>query len=79
MKNPFEKENHNGLIAAAIIGGFAAAALAYLFLTEEGEERFAEIKHKVKDLAKDIASGIVSDKTGISKKNVKSVADHVVK
>lgn len=79
MKNPFEKENHNGLIAAAIIGGLAAAAVAYLFLTDDGEERFVELKHKVKDLAKDFASGIISDKTGIAKKTVKSAADHLVK
>lgn len=79
MKNPFEKENNSGLIAAIIIGGVTAAALAYLFLTEDGEETRATLKHKVKDIAKDIASGVVSDKTGISKKTIKKAADVILK
>lgn len=75
MKNPFEKENNNALIAAIVIGGIAAAALAYLFLTESGEEVLDNLKHKIKETAKDITSGIISDKTGISKKTVKTAAD----
>jgi gas vesicle protein len=79
MKNPFQKENNTGLIAAVVIGGIAAAAIAYLLLTEDGEEMLAGWKHKAKDLAKDLAAGMVSDKTGISKKTVKKMADVVVK
>lgn len=79
MKNPFEKENHNGLITAAIIGGLAAAAAAYIFFTNDGQERFGALKHKIKDVAKDLASGVISDKTGIAKKTVMSAADHVFK
>ena len=79
MKNPFEKKSNTGLIAAAVIGSITAAALAYLFLTEEGEELLAELTHKAKDMAKDVASGIVSDKTGIAKKSVKAAADVAVK
>jgi hypothetical protein len=78
MKNPFQKENNSGLIATVVIGGIAAAALAYLFLTEEGEKVLESLKHKVKDIGKDMASGVVSDKTGISKKTVKKVADTAV-
>ena len=79
MENPFKKETHNSLIAAIVIGGVAAAALAYIFLTEDGEEMLEELKHKFKETAKDIASGMVSDKTGISKKTVKKAADVVMK
>jgi hypothetical protein len=79
MENPFKKETHNGLIAAMIIGGVAAAALAYLFLTEGGEEVLEGLKHKFKEAAKEAASGIVSDKTGISKKTIKKAADVVMK
>jgi gas vesicle protein len=79
MKNPFEKENHTGLIAALVVGGIAAAALAYLFLTENGEEKLTVVKQKIKDTAKNVASGIVSDKTGISKKTVKKAADIAIK
>jgi len=79
MKNPFEKKDHSTLIAAVVIGGIVTAALTYLLLTETGDEIFAKIKLKVKDTAKDLASGIISDKTGISKKTVKSAANAVIK
>jgi hypothetical protein len=36
MKNPFEKEKHNGLIAGLIIGSVAAATVSYLMLTGKG-------------------------------------------
>jgi gas vesicle protein len=79
MENPFKKDDNSGLIAAVIIGGVTAAAMAYLFLTEDGEEKLAGLKHKVKDIVKDLASGVISDKTGVSKKTVKKAADVVVK
>ena len=78
MKNPFEKESHTGLIAGLIIGGLVAAGLAYLFFTEDGEETLAGLKHKLKDIGKDIAAGVLSDKTGIDNKTVKKVEDVVV-
>ncbi|MDB4926617.1 hypothetical protein [Mucilaginibacter sp.] len=78
MKNPFEKESYKGLIAGIAIGGVVAAGLAYLFFTEDGEELLAGFKHKLKDMAKDIGAGIVSDKTGVSKPTVKQAADIVV-
>jgi hypothetical protein len=79
MKNPFQKENNNGLIAAIVIGSVSAAALTYLFLTEDGEETLKGLKHKFKEATKDMIAGIVSDKTGISKNTVKKVADIAVK
>lgn len=79
MENPFRKGDNSGLIAAVIIGGVIAAALAYLFLTQDGEEKLAGLKHKFKDIAKDLASGVISDKTGFSKRTVKKAADFLVK
>jgi len=79
MKNPFEKKSSTGLITAIVVGGVAAAALAYLFLTEDGEEVLDTLKHRLKETAKDLASAVVSDKTGIAKKTVKKAADFVVK
>ena len=75
MKNPFEKEKHTGLIGGLLIGGVVAAGLAYLFLTEDGEKVLESIKHKVKDMAKDLVAGVISDKTGISKPTVKKTED----
>jgi len=77
MKNPFEKEKHTGLIGGLLIGGVVAAGLAYLFLTEDGERVLESIKHKVKDMAKDLAAGVISDKTGLEKSTVKKAEDAV--
>jgi len=79
MKNPFEKNHNTGLIAGAVIGAVAAAAAVYLLLTDDGAETLTSIKHKAQDAVKDLASGIVSDKTGISKQTVKGAADVLVK
>jgi hypothetical protein len=78
MKNPFEKENHTLLIASLAAGALVATGIAYLFLTDDGGEILSKVSGKIKEAAKDVASGIISDKTGISKKTVKTVADHAV-
>jgi len=79
MKNPFKKQDNTGLIVVVAIGAVAAGALAYLYFTKGGRKARGSIKHKLKDVAKDLVSGAISDKTGIKKKTVKKVADHVVK
>jgi len=77
MKNPFVKENTNAVIALSLIGSIAAAAAAYLFLTESGATMRGNAKRKVKAKIKDKASGLVSRKTGISKKAAKAVTNAV--
>jgi hypothetical protein len=79
MKNPFEKKDNTTLVIAATAGALTLGALAYLFLTESGSNTWNSIEHKVKDGAKNLAAAFISDKTGIHKKTVKKVADHVVK
>lgn len=78
MKNPFVKKSPKGLIAGIAIGGVVAAGLTYLFFTEEGGELLADLKHKLKDMAKDIAAGVISEKTGFDKTTVKKAQDRVV-
>ena len=74
------KENNNTALALSIAGGaITAGAAAYLFFTKSGASFRANLFHKLKDEAKNKATGIVSDKTGIGKKTVKKVADHVIK
>ena len=79
MKNPFEKENQPGLIVLLSVAAVAAGVVSYLYLTEKGADTRKVLKHKLKDEAKDFASGFISGKTGISKNTVKKVADHIVK
>jgi hypothetical protein len=79
MENPFEKKDHTILIFALAAGALVGGAIAYLSLSEQGQEAMDSIKHKVKDLAKDLAAGIISDKTGVRKRTVKKVEDHIVK
>jgi len=78
MENPFEKKDHTTLIIALAAGALVAGAIAYLALTEDGQEAIESVKHKVIDLAKDFAAGVISDKTGVHKKNVKKVEDQIV-
>lgn len=77
MKNLFEKQENSGLIALVAIGAAAAGVLAYLYLTEGGGEVRSTVKQKLKDMAKDLASGVISDKTGIGKDTVRKAADQV--
>ena len=79
MKNPFEKKDNTTLVIAVAAGALTAGAFAYLFLTESGTNTWNSLEHKFKDSVKNLASGFISDKTGIHKKTVKKVADHVVK
>lgn len=79
MKNPLKKEDHSGLIVIIAVGALMAGALAYLLLTDSGNEVVKSVKHRLKDKAKDLASEVISKKTGVKKKLVKKAADHVTK
>ena len=79
MKNPFVKQNNTTLIAITAVAAVAAGTVAYLYLTEKGSEMRSLIKHKLRDEAKNFAAGVISSKTGIKKRTVKKVADHIVK
>jgi hypothetical protein len=79
MKNPFKKKDDTVLILA-LFGGIAiAGTIAYLYLAESGAAARKSLKHKLKKEGRDLAAGMISDKTGIKKKTLKKVADHVVK
>jgi len=79
MKNILKKEDNTGLIITLAISIATGGALAYLFLTESGSEVIRSVKQKLKEEAKDLASGIISNKTGIKKMTVRRFADHIVK
>jgi len=78
MKNPFKKQDHTVLIATVAIAAVAAGAIAFLYLTENGNDTRKGLKKKIRSIAKDAAVNAISQKTKISKKVVKAVADHVV-
>ena len=77
MKNPFAKQDNNGVIVTVLLGGLALGAVAYLYLTESGGKTRKGLKKKLKEKGKDLAAGVISKKTGLSKKLVKKVANHV--
>ena len=78
MKNPFVKDDNTVLIAAIALGTIAAGALTYLFLTNSGADVRKKLKRKIKNKAKDTASGVISKKTKIPKKAVRAAADLAV-
>jgi gas vesicle protein len=72
MKNPLKKDS-NDLLIPVIIGAAAAAAIAYLFITESGSEvrgRIAENLNKGWDTVK--------DKFPVSAEDIAAVKDKVV-
>jgi gas vesicle protein len=79
MRNPFKKDNHVALIGAIVIGTVAAGAIAFLFLTELGNDTRRSLKKKIKSIAKDAATDAISKTTKIKKKVVNAAANHVVK
>ncbi len=79
MKNPFKKEEDKTLVTLLTIAAVTAGTLSYLYFTQSGFNIRKAVKHKIKDEAKNLASGFISGKTGISKKTIKKVTDHFVK
>ena len=78
MKNPFEKVDNKGAIIAVLLGGVALGAVAYLYLTDKGASKRSKFQKKLKEKGKELASSAIRKKTGLSKKMIKKVADHVV-
>ncbi|GAA4092446.1 YtxH domain-containing protein [Mucilaginibacter panaciglaebae] len=88
MKNLFRRQNNTPLIILGVTGVAAAGAIAYLYLTDSGNntrnkisdslgDTIDKISHSLKDEFKNMASTFISDKTGVSRRAVKAVADHV--
>jgi hypothetical protein len=79
MENLFIRNDHKGLKAAVVAGTLAVAVLVYLLLTDSGKDVRSNLKKKATKKAKDVASGALSKKTGLPKKAIKKVVDHIVK
>ena len=79
MKNLLEKKSNTGVVISVAFTAVAAGTVAYLYLTKSGENTRTSVRHKLKDRAKDLVSGAISKKTGISKETLRKVADFIVK
>ena len=79
MKNPFEKEDHTGLIVGIALGVTAGIGLGYLFLTDKGAQYRRQISRKLKELASDTVASVIDKKTIIPKKAAKVATDAVIK
>jgi hypothetical protein len=79
MKNPFEKEDHTGLIVGIAIGITAGIGLGWLYLTDNGAQYRRQISRKVKETVSNIAAEIIDKKTIIPKKAAKVATDAAIK
>jgi gas vesicle protein len=79
MKNPFEKEDHTGLIVGLAVGVTAGIGLGWLFLTDKGAQYRRQISRKFKEGVSDTAAEVIDKKTIIPKKVAKVATDAVIK
>ena len=79
MKNPFKKSDHTVLIAGIAIASVAAGALAYLFLSDSGNETRKSLKKKIKEIAKNTAADVIQKKANFSKKVSEALTDEATK
>lgn len=79
MKNPFEKEDHTGLIVGIAVGVAAGISLGWLFLTEKGAQYRRQISRKFKEKVSDTAAEVIDKKTIVPKKIAKVATDAVIK
>lgn len=77
MKNPLKEENNTMLITSIVAGAAVTGTLAYLYFTDDGAHVRSGLTRKIKNLIRDAASGLVSEKTGVPKSTVRKVADHI--
>lgn len=75
MKNPFKKSDHTLIIAGIAIASVAAGALAYLFLSESGEETRKNLKKKIKEIAKSAASEMINKRDKFTEKAGEVIAE----
>ena len=79
MKNPFEKEDHTGLIIGLAVGVTAGIGLGWLYLTDKGVQYRRQISRKFKEAVRDTAAEVIDKKTIIPKKAAKVATDAVIK
>jgi gas vesicle protein len=79
MKNPFEKEDHTGLIIGIAAGLTAGIGLGWLYLTDSGAECRRQISRKFKEAVSDTAADVIDKKTNVPKKIAKAATDAVIK
>ncbi|WCT14397.1 hypothetical protein [Mucilaginibacter jinjuensis] len=79
MKNPFEKEDHTGLIVGIAFGVAAGIGLGWLYLTESGATSRRQIRDKFKEGISDTVADLIDKKTFIPKKFAKVATDAVIK
>jgi gas vesicle protein len=79
MKNPFEKEDHTGLIVGIAVGVTAGIGLGWLFLTDKGAQYRRQISRKFKEGVSDTVAEVIDKKTIIPKKAAKMATDAVIK
>jgi gas vesicle protein len=68
MKNPFKKSDPAAIIAGVAIASIAAGALAYLFLSESGDETRKSLKKKIEDIANDVVTKFHDQKEKLAQK-----------
>lgn len=79
MKNPFEKDDHTGLIVGIAVGVTAGIGLGWLYLTDKGAQYRREITRKFREGVSDTAAEVIDKKTIIPKKVAKVATDAVIK
>ncbi len=79
MKNPFEKEDHTGLIVGIAVGVTAGIGLGWLYLTDKGAQYRRQITRKFREAVSDTAAEVIDKKTIIPKKVAKVATDAVIK
>ncbi|RFZ92910.1 hypothetical protein D0C36_16085 [Mucilaginibacter conchicola] len=79
MRNPFEKEDHTGLIVGVAVGVAAGISLGWLFLTDKGAQYRRQLSRKFKETVSDKAADLIDKKTFVPKKMAKVATDAVVK
>ena len=79
MKNPFQKEDHTGLIVGLAVGVTAGIALGWLLLTDKGTGYRRQLSRRFKEALSAQAADVINKKTIIPKKAAKLATDAVIK